>query len=141
MRYLLILACFLPGCGWSRSGQSQVAERETTTVERPAFAPDGTGYVEVTKTIRIRDQVTTDQATTTAQLPEIGAAVKLVANAATGGTGSLIALGITSLTTVGAGVAAYLKSRESAFHKADAAEGWAKAETAGAVPITPPKPA
>ncbi len=133
---LALAARLLPLAGCiGREGRSHTQETETTTTERPAFAPDGTPYVEVSKTTRVRTSQTEDSQTTTVQVPAaVGAVVQAVATgAATGGTGTLAALAVSLITTAGAGVAAILKAREANFHKADAAEGWAKAEAKGAV--------
>lgn len=137
MRVLtIVLALCLAGCGSTRDAQGQLAERETTITERPAFAPDGTGYVEKTVTTRVRDQVTSDQATTTIHVPAIGSAVSAVVSAAgglsTGGLSTaLVGVGGTALTAL----SLYLQKRRQVndlkadveYHKADAAEGWAKA--------------
>ncbi len=124
----------LSGC-ITRDGRSQTQETETTTTERPAFAPDGTPFVEVSKTTRVRSSQTEDSQTTTIQVPPVVGAVvsAAVTGAGTGGVGTLAALAVSLVTTAGAGVAAILKAREANFHKADAAEGWAKAEAKGAV--------
>lgn len=133
----LLTPFLLAGCGLSRSGHQTVAERETTTVERPAFAPDGTGYVEVTKTVRVRDEATQADSTTDVRAPEVGTVVAAVAGVATGGVGAGLATALTGLGgTAITALALYLSKRgqvndlkrDVAYHKGDAAEGWAKVD-------------
>jgi len=156
MKLFLLFAVIvaLAGCGTKREESQQRQEHaktvavERTRTERSTLAADGTPFVEVTVTTRALEQVTQSQADTmitsetSLRLPDVSSAVALVAGA--GGFapwGALAGLAVTALTGAYAAhqtAKAGAERRRADEQKADADEGWAKAD-ARALLLPPPQ--
>lgn len=161
---VLTLVCMmLGGCGSKREETqhrdetSKTVSVEQTKTERNAYAPNGAPYVETILTTKTLDQTTRAEADTrinsmtTLVAPEIAATARIVLGAAAGATpwgGVTTIAGL--LTTAATGAFAVMKSmsatraqterdaekRRADEHKADAEEGWSRAE-ANALKVPP----
>ena len=141
-----VAVVFLAGCGAKREeSQRRQEHAKTATVERirterSTLAADGTPFVEVTMTTRTLEQVTQSQADTlitsetTLRVPEISAAVALVAGAGgvtpwgpLAGLAGLVVTALTGAYAANQSAKAGAERKRAEEHKADANEGWARA--------------
>lgn len=140
-----LLICALGGCGSKREEVSHREEQSKTVAvtqtktERNAYAPDGTPYVEITLTTTTVDSETRAKADTrltsetTIKLPDVSAGIKIIGGAVAGSNPILAsALAVfTALSTAWAAHATAKANNErkrADEHKADAVEGWEKAD-------------
>lgn len=144
MRVLTIaLALCLAGCGSTRStsATNDRARQEDLQVDCSITVP-GVGVIPITLTLRrvVNDHATSEATAKTAiNAPElaalIGAAIKAAGVGGGISTGGLLPIGGGLLTMAAAAATGYLQKRRQVddlkadieYHKADAAEGWAKA--------------